>query len=122
MRQRLLLILGLLVWINVIVFGITEQKDADDGRQVVPVEHSEKRHFERPAFDALLIGNIRTNPIQGTTARHQEKQQQTTFTSVFSSGFRLFYKNALHCKYILHLQIIPNFPSIDIGYPFDVFW
>ena len=98
MRQRLLLILGLLVWINVIVFGITEQKDADDGRQVVPVEHSEKRHFERPAFDALLTGNIRTNPIQGTTARQQEKRRRSSSRR----RLRLFFPVDLDCSIKMH--------------------
>ena len=89
MRQRLLLILGLLVWINVIVFGITEQKDTDDGRQVVPVEHSEKRHFERPAFDALLTGNIRTNPIQGRRSSSRRR-------------LRLFFPVDLDCSIKMH--------------------
>lgn len=121
MRERLF-VLGLVVWLGVIVFGAIERQQESDKKAIVPIEHSEERRFEHHSFGALFTGCIRSNSIQSTTARQQEKQQQTTFTSVFSKGFRLFYKQVLHCKYILHLQIIPNFPSIDIGYPFDVFW
>lgn len=122
MRERLLFVLGLFVWISIILGGAIGHQYENDKRQTIPVEQSDEHYFEHYDFDALLIGSIRPNPVQSTTARQQEKQHQTTFTSVFSKGFSLFYKNALHCKYILHLQIIPNFPSIDISYPFDVFW
>lgn len=122
MRERLLFVLGLVVWLGIIVSGAIERQEESDKRTIVSTEHSEERRFERHSFDALFTGYIRSNSIQSTTARQQEKQQQTTFTSVFSRGFRLFYKQVLQCKYIQHLQIIPNFPSIDISYPFDVFW